>query len=106
MNSTTYRIMFVSVFVLVTALPIGEVSAYGFCSTPSEPSCINMLGISKDDFTFQMCRSELESYRQQVQSYIRCMVDEVNMEKEKQARELDRAIDRFNCYAKGGTTCF
>lgn len=82
MNAAKYRVIWVSVLVLAVAWPAEKAGAYGFCSAPREPSCVDMLGISKDDFSFQMCRSEVESYRQRVQSYIRCLIDEVSLERE------------------------
>ncbi len=106
MNATKYQGAVVLVFVLATAMSAEQVGAYGFCSVPREPSCVDMMGISKDEFTFQMCRNELESYRRQVQSYIRCLIDEVASEREDKTRKLNRAIDRFNCYAQGGSVCF
>ena len=75
--------------------------SYGFCTAPSDVSCVDMLGISRDQLSFDLCHSELESYQQQLQSYINCVQDEIS----EHQRKLNEAIERFNCYASGRTIC-
>jgi hypothetical protein len=82
-----------------------NVFGYGFCSPPVEPSCIDSLSLSRDEFTFNSCRDEVESYRRGVKSYIDCMLDEVQTERDEQVRKLNDVIERFNCYAKGDSIC-
>lgn len=72
-----------------------------YCSAPSEPHCIGMLGMLRDEVTFQMCRREVEDYRHRVREYISCL-------REEQADaivRLNRTVERFNCHARGQSFC-
>ena len=68
---------------------------------PEPPSCLDTLYISMDDFSFKMCRSDMESYRRQVEDYLQCLHDEGG----EAVNELNSAVDKFNCYACGGSVC-
>ena len=105
MNSTKCRVIAVSVLVLAAAWPAEKAGAYGSCRVPNEPGCVGTLGISRDNFSFQMCRTEVDAYSREVQSYIRCLNDEVASEKEDKTRKLNEVVKRFNCYASGGSAC-
>lgn len=80
----------------------GSASAQMYCSRPSVPYCISSNYTYTDDFAFSRCRSEVQSYISRVNSYVRCLQDEVNDVN----READRAIDQFNCKAQGNTFCY
>ncbi len=100
---------------------------YGFCSEPSEPSCL-MFGIdSKSEFDY--CKMDVESYISDVESFLECLnseaedklseiedlkskindlVEEIHSIRSAQdeARdEANRVIERFNCYARGDSFC-
>lgn len=93
--------------VAATVFPLNDAHAqYGYCSEPSEPSCLDMLGISRDEFSFQLCPSEVESYVDDVKRYIDCLVMEVKSTRAKQNRKVDDVIERFNCYASGNDFCY
>jgi hypothetical protein len=72
-----------------------------WCSEPTEPSCISMLGISRDQFSFDLCRSEVESYLDEIRYYQQCLRDEIN----EKTDEANRVVEEFNCYARGGSIC-
>ena len=79
--------------ILVSATPA---LAQLFCTPPPEPSCIDTLSMSRDNFTFQMCRAEVEDYRRRVRQYIECLRDE----QDQAIQRLNRVIDRFNACAR------
>ena len=72
-----------------------------YCSEPTEPSCISMLAISRDEFSFDTCRSEVESYLDEVRDYQQCLRDEIN----EKTDEANRVVEQFNCYAQGNELC-
>lgn len=85
----------------------GQASAYlGYCSEPTEPSCVDMLGLSRDQFFFDMCRNEIETYLSDIDDYIACRVGELEDERRDLNRKADEYIERFNCYARGEDFCF
>jgi hypothetical protein len=62
--SHSVRLAFLVVFLLLTAK---AAEAIGYCSEPSPPSCLSIMMIGdRDEFTFTMCRSSMESYRSDV----------------------------------------
>jgi hypothetical protein len=76
-------------------------SAILFCSKPTEPSCIDRFGTFSDEWSFNRCKSEVESYMSDATSYRSCLINEINSVKS----EVDTVVERFNCKAKGGTFC-
>ncbi len=103
--------------VLLLLLPGAAFSRFGSsCYEPDSPSCVNYMGMNKDEFSFQMCRDKVARFSNEVTEYVQCKLDEAEAEyKEKldeikrdavnKRAESDRAIKRFNCYAKGGSFC-
>lgn len=105
---TVYK--WLSVGGLVLVLVVGwsltaSAAFYGYCSKPSPPSCLDMLGISRDEFTFTLCQSEVDAYIDSVKKYIDCRIGEVQDESRELKNEVNRAIERFNCYAAGSAYC-
>jgi hypothetical protein len=93
-------------FVLFAQIATANSSYAYYCSEPSEPSCIDMLGISRDQFSFDMCKSEVESYLADVDAYKNCLISEANSKIEETSSEASSVIDKFNCYARGESICF
>lgn len=87
------RYLFVIAVILSLATPA---SAQLFCDAPREPSCISTLSFSRDQFTFDMCRSEMETYQRRVRQYLACLQDESS----EALRRLNAAIERFNRCAR------
>lgn len=102
-----FPISFVHVVIVLLFMqaPRPAYAFFGYCSEPSEPSCLSMLGLSPDEFAFDLCRSEVEAYIQSVKRYTECLIDEVQTETEEQNRKVNNAIERFNCYASGNDFC-
>lgn len=79
-----------------------------YCTEPSEPDCIDWDHNFKDQFAFDMCRSEVESYVSEVESYISCLNDEISNIQSHQQETQGKAgevIEKFNCHARGESFC-
>lgn len=87
-----HRTLVIGAVILAASPASGQL----YCSPPSEPSCIDLLGISRDNFTFQMCRAEVENYQRQVRDYVGCLRDE----QDEAIRRLNQTIERFNNCAR------
>lgn len=77
-----------------------------YCTEPSEPYCIDAYGTFEDEFSFELCRGEMERYLQEVDRYTECIIDEAQREIEEARREADETVERFNCKAQGNTFCY
>ena len=106
MNRTCTRWITALSLVAMSSIAIDRAYAYGQCRAPRQPDCLKMLNFSKDEFSIRSCRQEVDFYRQQVESYARCMVDEVNAERAEQTRNVEKARARINCYEQGRNSCF
>lgn len=95
----------VAVAIFIASSYASDALAYGYCSKPSEPHCLDMLSLNRDEFSFSMCRSEVERYLQDVNDYVACVYDEAAQEESEQTRKANDAISRFNCYAQGSDFC-
>lgn len=76
-------------------------SAFASCSEPSEPSCIDGYGAFDDDWSFNSCKSEVESFVSETEDYVRCLKRKCN----EAVENANAAIEKFNCRAKGGSVC-
>ncbi len=92
--------------VSVTLFPMSNVEAYGLCRAPRQPGCLNMMDFAKDEASIRACRMEVDSYRQQVTAYLRCITDEVNAERIEQSRNAERARERIACFEQARGVCF
>ena len=70
------------------------------CSEPSEPYCIDDFD-GFDRMEFESCRSDVESYLQNVEDYIDCM----RREQQRVSEDANDVIEKFNCLAAGETYC-
>jgi hypothetical protein len=73
------------------------------CYEPAKPSCISMLGISRDEFSFNMCRDDVNRFRLDTEEYLACL----DKKKNDAIDEFNKAVEEINCYAQGRTisTC-
>jgi hypothetical protein len=92
------KALLVSVITILGVLPA---TASRYCSEPSTPFCLSMLGMGHDNLTFQMCRSSMESYKREVEEYKSCLFDEGK----DAIDDYNKAVRKFNCYASGQTFC-
>jgi len=65
-----------------------------------------MLGISRDQFSFDICKSEVEIYLADDNACKDFPISEANSKSEGTFSEVSSVIDNFNCYAWGGSICF
>jgi len=84
------RLLLISLIVL---FPFST-QALLFCTRPEPPWCLHSLGTA-NRFDFDSCRSEMETYRLNVQQYVACL----RKEQSTVLDELDEAIRKFNACA-------
>jgi len=90
-------VMLIRTTLVVAFLVIPPVAAESqlFCDRPKKPYCVDMLGISRDEFTFQSCRVDVETFQRRVKEYVDCL----DHEQQDLIDELRRTISRFNACA-------
>jgi hypothetical protein len=108
--SNLSEIVFRAAIVLLTVLIVPPARALNFeCSRfqelggalkrPSEPTCVDGLPLPRednDDFAFQNCRSEIESYRGELNDYLSCL----KSESDDVVRSFNDLVNRFNSMAR------
>ena len=67
----------------------------GFCDRPTPPSCLGLLGL-ENEFSFEMCRTEMVRYQSDAQAFVECSRREQN----EVVEELNVAIRKFNACAR------
>lgn len=75
---------------------IPEAFAQRRCWRPDPPSCVEMMRVNRESFQFNMCRSEVVRFQQEVQEYLDCQ----RRDRENLLQELDAVIARFNACAR------
>lgn len=77
----------------VLAVPMcAPAQAAMYCSEPSAPYCADSFGAFSDEFAFRSCRSDMESYGDEVTDYIECL----SRASEEAIEEYNDAIESFN----------
>ncbi|MBB2678696.1 UNVERIFIED_ORG: hypothetical protein M2312_002199 [Rhizobium esperanzae] len=91
----------------VTTLCFSE--AFAYCSEPSAPSCASSFGGFDDEWEFDRCKREMESYKDDVERFIGCNNDEAEAalrkardDNESATSEYNDAVETFNRRARGG----
>ena len=96
---------------------IQSASALSFyCSEPSVPYCVNGIGTFDDQFSFDMCKSDMERFVRETEDYNQCVRAGAEREAEELFRdagnkieeaneELSDTIEEFNCRARREITC-
>lgn len=79
----------------------GEAHAMFFCREPSEPSCVSGYYQFNDQYAFDSCKREIESYLSDVDEYRSCLIEEIN----DTAERANEVIETFNCKAEGNSYC-
>lgn len=79
----------------------GAAHAFYYCSEASPPSCIDRYGSFDDEYSFDRCKREVESYLSEVEDFRSCLADA-----HRQAGDdADAVVERFNCKAQGRSYC-
>jgi len=94
---------FCVLFLLATAGAVAPqmAAAIMFCSEPSKPYCLDAYGTFDDQWSFDQCRDEVQSFVDSVNRYVDCLGDE---QREK-TNDANEAVERFNCRASGNDFC-
>lgn len=91
------RLLLTSTFLIFIFPPI---SAYAYCYEPSAPSCASTFGGFDDEWEFDRCKREMESYKADVESYIDCNNQQARRKNEDAISEYESAVDSFNRRAR------
>ncbi len=73
----------------------------GYCTEPSPPYCIDGFNTFDDEWAFNSCKQEVESYLDSVNTFQSCLNDLL----EQVRSEASNTVDKFNCRAEGNTFC-
>ena len=94
---------FITSVVVLSAFQTTPVNAQAgyYCSEPSPPYCIDSYGTFDDEWSFNRCKNEVESYLSEVASFQNCLADWHSAAGD----EADAAIEKFNCKAQGNSFC-
>lgn len=91
---------FLCSLLLGAMLPTGS---FAYCSEPSAPSCASRFGAFEDEWEFDRCKSDMESYKSDVEDFMSCerreaqdAVDEAERKAESAASDYSDAVDDFN----------
>jgi Skp family chaperone for outer membrane proteins len=74
--------------------------AFAYCSEPSAPYCATSFGDFADQFEFDMCKSEMERYQNDVERHLQCLNEDLQTEvrslQEDAQRESDTALSAYS----------
>lgn len=77
--------------------------AFAYCSEATAPSCAGRYGPFDDEWDFDRCKREMETYRSEIEGYRSCRaleaqdaIDEANRDSENAASEYSNAVNDFN----------
>ncbi|MBB5041946.1 hypothetical protein [Shinella fusca] len=77
------------------------------CSEPSAPSCATRYGSFDDEWEFDRCKDEMESYKSEVEDYMTCRnreaqeaIDDANRDNRQAESDYSDAVDSFNRRAR------
>lgn len=91
-----------SIAALCTLLNAHPAAATGYyCTEPREPSCISSYGGFDDEWEFNMCKTEVEQYLDDVSRFQTCLADWHGAID----NEANDVIESFNCKARGDNYC-
>ncbi|MES2667430.1 MAG: hypothetical protein V4712_15130 [Pseudomonadota bacterium] len=71
------RLVFNLVAPMAVVLFPMSAKAQSGCSEPRAPYCLTGFTTFEDEYSFNSCRSELETYQDEVQDFSQCLADEV-----------------------------
>ncbi|MGO6875577.1 hypothetical protein ACCS85_27615 [Rhizobium ruizarguesonis] len=98
-----------SAALLVMLIAFSSSEAFAYCSEPSAPSCATGYGGFDDQWEFDRCKREMESFKGDVERFMRCNSDEAEEALEKARNDnqsatsgYNDAVEAFNRRASGG----
>lgn len=91
----------VSLLMLYMSSTLASGQTYHSCFEPDPPSCIDRYGTFDDEWSFDRCRRDVESYVEEVSTFRDCLAQW----HEAVGDEAAATIERFNCKARGESFC-
>ena len=91
---------FAALVALVVAAPS---SAFAYCFEPSAPYCASTYMEFSDEYEFDRCKREMETYASEVETFTQCRQDEVQEladTAEEEARQARQAADEYESEAQ------
>ncbi|SCB13091.1 hypothetical protein [Rhizobium hainanense] len=70
--------------------------ALAYCNEPSAPSCADRYGAFDDEWEFSRCKSEMETYKSDVETFLSCTKREAEAASDKAISEYNDAVESFN----------
>lgn len=89
--------MLMRLFFSFAALIASMESALAYCSKPDTPYCATRYGKFDNQYDFDRCKREMESYRIDVDSFLSCQ----RRESQQAIDEYNEAVNSFNRRARG-----
>lgn len=81
-------------------------AAQSGCYQPSQPHCLTAYGTFEDEFSFDMCRRDMDGYRREIEDFSNCLAnwvqetaDDAQSQQDAAIEDYDRAVDYWNCKA-------
>jgi hypothetical protein len=71
--------------------------SHASCSKPDAPFCATSYGKFDDQYDFDNCKSEMESYQGDVESFLSCQ----KRESQQAIDDYNEAVESFNRRARG-----
>lgn len=100
-NLDMKKLTFALIQVALIASFSGSAQAVLFCSEPTEPSCLMFARKFENKREFDNCKREMESYAMYIKDYRQCLENE----KTSALQQYNKAVDKFNCLARGESIC-
>lgn len=75
-------------------------AAYASCSEPSAPSCASRYGSFDDEWEFDRCKREMESYQSEVEDFAQCVQRQAKNDIDEAVSEYEDAVSSFNRRAR------
>ncbi|MFV0798931.1 hypothetical protein OHI65_08545 [Brucella sp. MAB-22] len=75
-------------------------SAFAYCSKPSAPSCASSFGSFDDEWEFDRCKREMESYQSEVEDFAQCVQRQAKDDIDEAVSEYEDAVSSFNRRAR------
>jgi hypothetical protein len=88
--------------IAVVSLAVSAVAALA-CSQPDAPYCASQYGAFNDNEEFDACKSEMQSYQSDVESFLSCQRNEIDDLQSKSRRVIEEhndAVASFNRRAR------
>ena len=84
-------------YCLVVVLLAAGSPSLAFCSKPDAPYCASSYGKFDDQYDFDRCKREMESYKSEVEDFMSCL----RRETDEAVSDYNDAVESFNRRAGG-----